>query len=212
MDTLLRKFGDSFLDDHANGQNYSSKTDEIFSEWMTSKMASIMDDNNRKEATVNEVYTYLNGLYESCTSEEEERNFLYTLAEFTDIEDTKATTLKECAEKIVEMKDDEAESVFDTLEEAVPGWKETGKSAEKKVAVNKDGKRGAVIRKGQSSNDKDKSGNDIVVVPLKGANPLYRRQTMWRAGDYTMTDDTVKLDLNKVNPQPRKEPSDEDED
>jgi len=192
MDNLLRKFGDSFLDDNAKGQGFSNRTDSIFSEWITSKMASIMDDNHKKTSTVNEVHSYLYDLLERCNSEEEERNFFYKLSEVTDTSGCSVSSLRECAEKIVQLEE-QSDEIFDTLEESVgltesddddddkptgvPGWKEEKKG---RIVKNKEtGEKGVVVR---SANVKGKK--DVVVNPIKGSTVRKRTQKTWQDGSY----------------------------
>lgn len=196
MDSLLRQFGDRFLDDLSKGQGFSAETDNIFSEWATAKMASIMDDDQRRVSSVNETTEYLRDLYNRCVSEAEEREFLYALSEATEVEDCSSTMFRQCAEKIVSLSEEEAIYVFESIEGSVgilteSAWKEE-KSAKTVVSHNETGQKGVIVRR-------DNNTGDVVVVPLKGSTPLYRRQKMWRKGTFSTTDEKVSVDMSKAS-------------
>jgi len=191
MNKILKQFGDSFLDDHSKGQGFSDTTNNLFSEWITTKMASIMNDEHDRKAVVNETHLYLHDLLEECNNVEDERKFFNTLSESTNIKKCNASSLHKCAEKLVEM--DKPESIFNELErvvglsesgddddksQGVPGWKE---ESEGRIVKNKDtGCKGVVIRSSKSQG----GGKDVVVNPMKGSKVLKNATKMWHSGTY----------------------------
>lgn len=230
MDTLLKQFADSFLDDYSKQQGFSEETDTLFSEWLTQKSAELVYEDHQYYMTSKEMAKYLKKLFDKCEDDKAEKKFLAKVGKASGMEDCTRKDLDKCSETLCKKDEKECDKLIHELEDMVGhkkdfseedkkenikesqerkkegvggGWNKANRG---KVAVhNKTGAKGLVLRSDKSST---KGGYDVVVAPLVGGSrPSYRNEKHWSHGTYSLTDQTMKVDPPKV-----KKAEDDDED
>lgn len=224
MDTVLKKFADSFLDDYSKQRGYSEETDALFSEWLTQKSAELVYEDHQYYMNATEMSKYLKTLFDKCEDEKTEKKFLDKLAKASEVEDCTRKDLKKCAEVLCKKNEKECDKIIHELEDLVghkKDFKEELKEAKKEgvgggwskklagtVAVHdKTGDKGLILRSDES--EKGKDGRDVVVAPLVGGKrPSYRNEKHWGAGTYTLT--SQKMEVNP--PKAKNNPDLDDED
>lgn len=224
MDTLLKQFADSFLDDYSKQQGYSEKTDELFGEWLTQKSAELVYEDHQYYMNAKEMSKHLKKLLNKCEDEKMEEKFLAKVAKASGVKECTRKDLDKCSETLCKKDEKECDKLIHELEELVGhkedftkelkeakerkkevvggGWTKANAG---KVAVHlKSGAKGLVLRSDKSSS---KGGLDVVVAPLiGGTRPSYRNEKHWGHGTFKLTDQTMKVDP----PKPAKQDEDDD--
>lgn len=194
---MLQDAFQSFIDDHAAGQGFSEDTEELFNQWLTRKGAELVYEDHEKYMTSSQMASHLRKLFKMCEDETAEKKFLKKLGEAAGKENCTEKDIKECATKLCNKDKEECDKLIHALEDHV-GYKkdlsdkekideawEAKKSVRGKVAVHKEtGRKGVVL----AIDD----GN-INVAPVRGKKVSFRSPTMWRRGEYSLTDERINV-------------------
>ena len=156
MDDLLRKFADSFLDDHSKGQGYSEETDAYFAEWLTQKSAELVYEDHQLYMNSTEMAKHLKKLFNKCEDGSTEKKFLDKLGKAADMEDCSRKDLEACAKKLCKNDEKECDKVIHELENMV-GFKKDFSDSKKKDEKDDSSKED---KKEDKKEEDDKDGKD----------------------------------------------------
>jgi len=126
----IEEFGKKFLKAWGTTENLKEmesdelsqmrkELDEVFSSYLTEKMAKIIVEDHEKRMTASEMSAHIIKLFRMCPNRDVEKEFLSIVADATDREECTEKDLPECARVLCNNDEEECDDVIHKLESLV---------------------------------------------------------------------------------------------
>ena len=229
----INKFGQRFTHTFFAGElkeaeDLNTETEDlndIFGEYMTEKMASLIVEDHEKSMTSEQMAAHIKKLFKMCDDESTEKKFLKRLGGAASVDDCVEKDITSCAKKLCDIDEDKCDDVIHELEGMVDYTSTPEKNSDdddkKKKETDSDDDDDSEEQKGKKKVEEGVSvgsvvktsagktmvvlgklgGGDVAAVRIHHGKPLYRTQINLRSDEYIPTGQhlnvTSKKDLEK---------------